>query len=161
MSGDLEMKPKVLVIGIGNEFRSDDAFGLFVARRLKTVLSLSVRVIEHHGEGASLMEAWDGFREVILVDAVRSGGSLGTLFRLDASSEKIPTQFFNYSSHDFGVAEAIETARLLGRLPARMILFGVEGGNFGMGESMSPEVAEQIDTVAKWVMDELSPAATN
>jgi len=44
-----------LIIGIGNEYRSDDAVGLIVARRLKERLADSAIVLEQSGDGAALM----------------------------------------------------------------------------------------------------------
>jgi hydrogenase maturation protease len=149
-------KPKVLVIGIGNEHRADDTFGLFVVRRLQKVLPPDVTVTEHHGEGASLMEAWAGYQFAILIDAVRSGAAPGTRFRIDASVEKVRAEFFHYSSHEFGIAEAIEMARILGQLPQKLVVFGVEGARFGMGEPISGEVEAQIDTIVDSITHEIS-----
>src|ERR1043166_9195305 len=116
----------VLVIGIGNAYRNDDGVGLVVARELRSRLKDTARVIEESGEGASLMEVWRGADNVILADAVSSGASPGTIHRLDAGRERIPTSFFHYSTHAFSIAEAVELARALGRLPARTIIYGIE-----------------------------------
>ena len=49
-----------LVIGLGNDYRHDDAVGRVVARRLKAIEGDDVRVVEESGEGAALIEAWKG-----------------------------------------------------------------------------------------------------
>ena len=64
-----------LVIGLGNDYRHDDAVGRVVARRLKAIEGDDVRVVEESGEGAALIEAWKGADFVILIDAVHSGGA--------------------------------------------------------------------------------------
>lgn len=129
-----------LIIGIGNEYRRDDGAGLVVARKIKTKNMSSVKVIEQSGEGAALMEAWGGADTVVLIDAVQSNGSPGAIYRFDAHAESIPTRFFNYSTHAFGVSEAIGLARVLDQLPPSLIVFGIEGKDFGEGEGLSPEV---------------------
>ena len=86
------------------------------------------------------MQAWEGAAHVILVDAARSGAPVGTIHRFDAHSEEIPSGFFHYSSHQFAVAEAIEMARVLGKLPEKVSVYGLEGSDFSFGEEMSPEV---------------------
>ncbi len=50
------MKP-ILLIGVGNQFREDDAVGLKIARQIGDMNLPSVIVCEESGEGASLMEA--------------------------------------------------------------------------------------------------------
>jgi hydrogenase maturation protease len=148
-------RPKVLIIGVGNDFRSDDTFGLLVARALGEKTVPGVTVIEHHGEGASLMEAWQGFDLVMIVDAVRSGVAPGTAFRLDVSQGKVPANFLTYSSHEFGLAEAIEAARTLGRLPKEVILYGAEGGNFDFGIDLTEPVKPMVDATVDQILLEL------
>lgn len=141
-----------LILGIGNRYRSDDAVGPLVADRL-AALGLPVR--EHSGEGAGLIEAWSGVACVFVVDATQSGAAPGTIHRLDAAAEPLPAAFFRYSTHRFGLAEAVETARALNRLPGRLVVYGVEGRHFGFGESLSPEVAEAVGEVVRRILQEV------
>ncbi len=156
MSGQSDSeKPRVLVIGVGNEHRGDDAFGLLVARALRSRVSASVHIIEHHGEGASLLEAWQGFPCVIIIDAIQSGTESEAPVRIDAIQTKIPTSLFHHSSHQFGVAEAIETARALKRLPERLLVFGAVAESFELGKSISKSMSLQVEQVAELIMAEL------
>jgi hydrogenase maturation protease len=156
VGGENELKgPKALVIGIGNEFRGDDAFGLCVVREVQQLNLPGIEVLEHHGEGASLMELWKGHQIVMIVDAVRSGVAPGTLYRLDASQGRIPANILTQSSHEFGVAQAIETARALGTLPPLLILFGAEAAQFELGGGLSPQVEEHVHAVSFKIVDEL------
>jgi hydrogenase maturation protease len=75
----------VLLIGIGNAYRHDDAAGLMVARRLKERALSSCEVHEQVGEGTALMELWKGAERVVVVDAVQSGSPAGTIHRFDAN----------------------------------------------------------------------------
>jgi hydrogenase maturation protease len=148
-------KSVTLIIGLGNEYRRDDAVGLMVARRLKDAAPEHVRVLEQSGEGAGLMESWKDADAVILIDAVHSGAKPGTLHRLDAHAQPIPTRFFHYSTHAFSVAEAIELARALGQLPPRLILYGIEGKTFEAGLGLSPEVEKAAQKVVGRVLGDL------
>ena len=129
-----------LIIGIGNEYRGDDAVGLIVARRLKERLTDSFAVLEQSGDGAALMEAWRGAETVIIIDAVTSGAAPGTIHRFDANTRTIPKSAFHCSTHAFGVAEAIELSRALGVFPRSLVVYGIEGKNFDAGVGLSPEV---------------------
>jgi len=145
-----------LVIGLGNEYRRDDAVGLVVARRLREAAPESVLVLEETGEGASLLESWQDADTVILIDAVQSGAAPGTVHRLDARAQPIAKKFFRFSTHAFGLAEAVELARALGRLPPRLIVYGVEGKSFEAGLGLSPEVEAAALVVAERVLGEFA-----
>jgi len=136
---------------VGNEYRSDDAAGLLVARRLREWSLPGVEVREHDGEAASLMEAWRGAGEVILVDAVVTDAIPGQIVRLDAHAQPLPRALFRCSTHAFGVAEAIELARALGELPPRFIVYGVGGTSWAPGAACSQEVLSAIATIAQSV----------
>ncbi len=101
-------------------------------------------VREFDGEAIGLLDLWEGCPAVVIVDAVRSGATGGTLHRFDASTVPVPATFRHSSSHTIGVAEAIELARGLGRLPAQVLLFGIEGAAFDASATVSPEVASAL-----------------
>src|SRR5574341_1004248 len=119
-------KLRILVIGVGNAYRGDDAVGLVVAQRLKEQAIDHVSVLEEGGDGVTLMESWENADTVILVDAGYSAAKPGTLYRFDAHTQPIPAKYFHYSTHAFGVAEAIELSRTLNQLPSRFIVYCIE-----------------------------------
>lgn len=131
------MSAERLVIGIGNPHRGDDAAGISVAERLG-----APRAVTSAG-GAELIDLWEDRREVVVVDATRSGEAAGTLTRFEAASEPLPAANFA-SSHSFGLAETVELARALGRLPHRLQVYGIEGAVFELGSEMTPEVRETV-----------------
>ncbi len=149
---------RVIIIGIGNEFRGDDAFGFEVIRRIRADLPGSVEVLMTEGDGTQLMQAWAGFETVYIVDCITSGAPAGTRFRLDAAERSMPTHFFRSSSHLFGVAEAIEMSRALHQLPGKLIVYGAEGTQLDLGKPMSPEMKEALELVASDLLTELRQA---
>lgn len=136
------------VLGVGNQWRRDDAAGLEVARRLDRELPRGVRVLEREGEPTGLLDAWQGEREVVLVDAVSSGAKPGTVHRLDAIAAPLPAELFRASTHHMSVAEAVELGRALGRLPERLELYGIEGADFGAGSGLTPDVEHAVEGLA-------------
>ncbi len=148
-------KPAVLIIGVGNPLRGDDAAGPAVIQRLQNRLPPSVIALPLDSDSVSLMEAWRDFERVILVDAVCSGAVPGFIHRFDATRTELPRGLFHYSSHLFGVAEAVELARQLGRLPERLVVYGIEGAGFAYGEGLSAGVAEAVEQVAHRILVEL------
>ncbi|MBT3924180.1 MAG: hydrogenase maturation protease [Nitrospina sp.] len=148
----------ILIIGVGNLYRSDDAVGILIARKLNDMKTACMSVQEQSGEGTSLMEAWKGHGRVLIIDAVSSGAVSGSIHRMDASKEAIPSKYFSCSTHNFGVAEAIELARTLDQLPKHLRLYGIEGKNFQHGETLSPEVEGAIESVADEIFQYISSA---
>jgi hydrogenase maturation protease len=144
-----------LIIGLGNQYRRDDAVGLIVARRLKERVPEHVQVLEESSDGVALMESWKHADAVILIDAVHSGAEPGIFQRLDAHRQPIPTEFSHCSTHAFSAAEAIELARALGQLPPRLIVYGIEGKTFEAGLGLSPEVERAVQKVVKCVLGDL------
>lgn len=139
---------KKLVIGIGHAFRGDDAVGPLVAER---IAALGHDAIVHHGEGTDLMERWAGYDCVVIVDATKSSAAPGTIRRWDPIAKPLPARMFPKGSHVFGLVEAIELARTLGRLPATLIVIGIEGADFTMGKALSPEI--DVEKVVATVLD--------
>jgi len=104
-------------------------------------------ILAWDGEPIALLDRWDHATEVVVVDATAGCGSPGAIRRFDARRRPLPARFFSLSSHAMGLGETIETARALGRLPASLIVYGIEGADFGFGAGLSPEVARSANRV--------------
>jgi len=147
----------VLVVGVGNDLRGDDAIGLLVARRVKE-LETGARVAVLLGDAADLVELMRGESRVVIVDAVADEGRAGRIHRVDASVGWTGPRQPEGSTHALGVSEALELARTLGCLPPRVTVFGVEGARFAIGDEMSAEVRGAEDEVVVAVMAEVNGA---
>ena len=154
--------PPVLVLGVGNELRHDDAAGLEVVRRARALappgscdLATAIEFREHEGEMLALLAAWEGAGAVILADAIHGSGPVGTLQRFDVSRRPLPARLEGSSStHAIGVADAIELGRVLGRLPRRVVVYGVTGACFDAGRGLSAALLDAIDPLARRVLEE-------
>ena len=153
-----KMGDKVLVIGVGNEYRGDDGVGIYIARRLKLKKLPGTIVKIESGEGISLMESWDSAPMVIVIDAMNSGDSCGKIYRIDAHKQSITKQFHPNSTHHFGIAEAVELAKALNRLPEYLMIYGIEGKSFKEEIGLSPEVERAANDVINMVMEDTREA---
>jgi hydrogenase maturation protease len=147
-------RPDVLVIGVGNDYRSDDAVGLIVARALRPLVPAWVEVMETSGDGSILMEAWQKRRAVILIDAVDADANAGMIYRFDLAADEIPPSLLS-STHAFGIAEAVELARSLQELPPRVLVFGIQAKLLAYGIGISAEVALAAGAVVERVQEAL------
>ena len=130
------------VICLGNDLRGDDAAGPLAAERLR---ERGVAAVVESPD--RLVDLFEGRDDVVIVDAVRSGAPAGTVHRLDAASAPLPPELASPSTHLFGLSDAVELARAMGRLPAAIRVIGIEGRSFGHGEPLSPEVEAAVDAV--------------
>jgi len=139
-------------VGVGNRLRGDDAVGLLAARRLGG--------IELEGDTSALVDLLAGAPSAIVIDAVRSGASPGTVHRFEVGRAPLPTTLrSSSSSHLVSVADAIELARALDRLPETVTVVGIEGQCFDLGAAISPRVAAAIDEAVA-LAGQLSASAT-
>jgi hydrogenase maturation protease len=130
------------VIGVGAEHRGDDAVGIEVARRLKNVDAVTCQ-----GGSLNLIDLWEGWSDVVIVDAMRSGAEPGTIKRFDGLGDRLPSSSF-VTTHALATGEAIELARVLDRLPPRLTVIGIEAGCVDLGAPMSPQVRGAAEQVA-------------
>ena len=157
---------RVLVIGIGNEFRRDDGVGIAVARGIRALDAPGIEVCERCGEGTGLVALWTGRSVVYVIDAVSSGAPVGTIHRFEIVPGEAtpsvpvlpPAHVFRGTSHQIGLGEAIELGRLLGQLPSRLVVFGVESEEFRDGVGLSPAVEQATAAVVSRITSECAMA---
>jgi len=147
------------VVGVGNEMRGDDAVGLAVVRALSGTVPEGVAVLECEGEPVSLLSAWEGHARAIIVDATQSDAEPGTIRRIVAADGPLPPALAGSSTHLLGLADAVELARALKRLPAATIVYGIEGASFNTGVGISEPVAAAVEKVAAAIRRELEDEA--
>jgi len=143
------------VIGCGNPDRGDDSAGIEVAKRLRQA-GLAAEI--HTGDALGLLEKWSDGDDITLVDAVVTGARPGTLhvWECSHSAFALPKAVRDaaVSSHGFDLARAIELACTLGKLPARLRIFGIEGREFERGAAPSKEVSIAIDELVRRIQAE-------
>jgi hydrogenase maturation protease len=152
---DIAQLSPFLVIGVGNDYRSDDGVGLAVVRTLKERALPGILCLESDGDGTTLIDTWSHASRVIIIDAISSVAQPGTVYRFDALTQPLPASYSFPSTHAFGVAEVIQLARTLDQLPTSLIVYGIEGKNFVAGTELSPEVERAVIGVVEQVRREV------
>lgn len=146
-----------LILGVGHPHRGDDAAGLEVIRRLRHRDLGSTRVLALSGEATEILDAWQGFSAVTIVDATSGAGEPGALVRVDGRAARFRPGDLRASSHGLGVAEAIALGRHLGRLPPRLEIYAIEGRQFAVGTAMTPEVESAVAALADQLEEASKP----
>ena len=147
-----------LVVGIGNRSRGDDAVGPEVASRVAQLGLPGIAVVVLD-EPIALVEQFDTHDHVVVVDAIDPHGHPGKVHVQQVGRAPLRRDPPALGSHGLGVADAVELARALGRLPKRLTLVGVEARTFQPGAPLTAAVRESLGDAAKAVVMAL-PAMT-
>lgn len=151
---------RILVAGVGNVLRTDDGFGVEVARRMASMeLPDGVKVVETGIGGIALVqELQDGYDAAIVVDAVERGRTPGTVMVIDADVIDVETLSWS-AKHDL-LADmhlakpelALMLARALGVLPASTVIVGCQPVD---ANAMGPELSAPVVAAVDVAIDEI------
>jgi hydrogenase maturation protease len=130
---------------LGHPDRGDDAVGPLVAERLRAA---GATLLDCNEDPTRLVDAWDGLELVVIVDAVHSGAAPGTVHRFEPGDRPLPSEIRFASTHAFSIADALALAHALGRAPRGVLVLGVEGAAFALGDPMTPAVEAAVPRVA-------------
>ncbi len=155
---------RVVVIGVGNEFRRDDGIGPEVLSRLREQAAaagpggVTVQFVSCDGEPTRMIEAWDGASLALVVDAVLADPPVpGRRHRMVVDrADDGPARAV--SSHGLGLGEAIGLGRALDRMPDRLIVHAVEAADVSLGVGLTPDVAAAAGALTAAVLADLHAA---
>lgn len=138
---------KIKVLGIGSPF-GDDQAGWKVVENLQNQKNISpgVKIEQHDRPGLRLLELMHDADIVYLIDAVKSGKKIGTLYRLEES--EINENIDLLSTHGMGISQALELGRALNILPKTIILYGIEIDKAIIQKTISTQVMQAIQSLS-------------
>ena len=140
---------RILIAGIGNIFRGDDAFGVELAKQLSmrdwpdgvTLTDFGIRGIDL---GYALLTNYDA---VILLDATQQGGQPGTLYIMQPDAD----QFVSQDSQDLLVEthgmipdKVLRWAKAMGARLPDVRLVGCEPARLGSQDDMMMGLSEPV-----------------
>ena len=147
---------RIVVLGVGNILLSDEGVGVRAVESLKREYRLPPEVEVIDG-GTSAMEMLDDLAcadHLIIVDAVRSGKSPGTMVRI--AGDAVPVFFkTKLSPHQIGLSDVLATLVLTGEQPGGVTVIGVEPYSLATGMALTPQVEALLPKVVAQLVDEL------
>jgi len=138
---------RVVIVGVGSEFRGDDAAGVLVARNLKkNVKSSNVLVIEGGVAPENFTSEIRKFKpsHVILIDAADFKAKPGTVRLFNDLSVAIGQSI---STHKLSLS--ILSDYLHNQTSVKVSLIGIQPAGAEMGGKMCKEVKDVVDELAK------------
>ncbi len=150
------MTAPTLVLGLGNVLLRDEGIGVWVADALRRGFEFpeDVTVLEGGTLGLDLLPRLDGVERMLLIDAVNLGLLPGAIARLEG--DEVPAALgVKISPHQIGLGDLLAAARLMGRAPAHLVLWGMEPERLDPGTGFSPRVARALPRLQACVLEEL------
>jgi hydrogenase maturation protease len=147
---------KTLVLGLGNILLRDEGIGVWVAESLSRGFEFpsEVTVLEGGTLGLDLLPRLEGVERLLLIDAVKLGRGPGEVARL--AGDEVPAALdVKISPHQVGVQDLLAAARLLGREPPEVVLWGMEPERLDPGTGFSPSVLAALPRLQTEVLEEL------
>ena len=136
----------ILVLGIGNTLLMDDGVGVLLVeefRSLSTLPADEVEFLDGGTQGLALLGHLAGRRALVILDAVKLGAAPGTVHCLTldqalASGSRPATE------HESNASELLWMALMLGELPDRVAVIGVEAASLEIGLGLSEPVRQAM-----------------
>jgi hydrogenase maturation protease len=148
--------PNVTIIGIGNTLYTDEGVGVHILPLLREAFKedSNVDIVEGSTDGIRLLGPVEDTNYLIVLDAVNGGQPPGTIYTL--VGEEIPAYCgAKMSVHQLGFQEVLFAARIRDRLPAHMVLFGIQPASLEFGIGLSAEVEGELEIMLNRIKNQI------
>ena len=107
---------KILVLGIGNYLMGDEGVGVHAALQLQSEnISSDVDIVDGGTGGFHLLEYFEKYKTIILIDATLDNNPNGTIRLIKPRfAQDFPTAM---STHDIGLKDMVSALQLMEKMP--------------------------------------------
>ena len=148
---------KILIYGVGNPFRCDDAVGIKVAESLKKKLDKPNIVIKSGSiDGLAMLNEILGYDRVIFIDSLKTDkGTPGDIYRINL--DPLNTTPSLSVSHGIDFTTALRMGKKLGySMPKSINIYAVEiQDNTSFSEECTEKVTASIPTLVEKIIKEI------
>jgi hydrogenase maturation protease len=148
-------KPKVAVLGLGNDLLRDDGIGIYVVRELAgTVDQGKVDIID----GGSSIDIFflieDQIEKLIIIDAMDAGEKPGEVKVINIDDlHRVGSS--PVSLHDMDIPANLKILSISNPALKSVVVIGVQAADIGPGLELTPEVAAAVPKVVDIAMKEI------
>ena len=148
------IKPRIVVIGVGNLLMKDEGIGIHAIEQLEKIdLPPEIKLIDG-GTSPDLIAYTRSGDKLVIIDAARAGGEPGAVYRLKPEDLTAEKQILN-SAHEMGVIEALRLMTFTGNKPADVVIIGVEPKEIDWGIELSPELERKLPEIIDVILREI------
>jgi len=147
---------KILVLGIGNSVMADDGVGVKIIQQIQSKYSFpdNVEILDGGTLGLDLLPKLESLDRLILVDAIDIGGKPGSWTRLTGDELPIALET-KLSPHQMGLKDLLAVSELMGHIPGKMTLYGIQPKSIEMDTEFTPDVTAAMEPVLRAILEEL------
>lgn len=158
------MVNKILIIGLGNEYISDDAVGILTVRELQQKFvsnnelpfRFDIKFEEASIGGLGLIDYITGYDVCVIIDAFYTQQKkVGTLYRY---VQRTDNEIKNIkSSHQINLSQVLLLGKLLNiKIPSLVIVYGIEVKDIlTFSENCTPDVSKAIKNLVALIYNDL------
>ena len=152
---------RYVVLGLGNRIQRDEALGALVVEMLERadgpLAGLpdpgSVEAIDGGTVGLALLPLLEDRDGLVVVDLIDGGKEPGTIQDLDGLL--LLRRDIVMGVHDLGATELLATLQLMGSMPRRVRVVGIQPMRVSLGVDLTPEVEASVPGLVNIVVAHL------
>jgi len=144
------------VLGIGNVLLRDEGVGCHVVHALEGIPLPDVKIIDG-GTCPDVLQLLEDADKLIIVDAVKGGGTPGQIYRFHLEDITLEQKPF-LSLHDIGLVDNLMLMQLWRNI-GEAVIIGVEPREINWGLELSPELQEKMPQIIDAILAELNTSA--
>ncbi|MFT4889869.1 MAG: hydrogenase maturation protease [Halobacteriales archaeon] len=155
--------PTVAVVGVGNPIMGDDGVGPKIIERLEgspAGAADDVRLTDAGTTGFLALEAMSGAERAVVVDAVETGESPGTIHEYRYVDGTFETDVPEMTMHDVSFTEAMVAGRDVYDLPDEIRVLGVEPADVSIGDELSEAVERAATELTEVLLERIGGTST-
>jgi len=141
------------VLGIGNVLLRDEGIGCHVVHALEGIPLPDVKIIDG-GTCPDVLQFLEDADKLIIVDAVKGGGTPGQIYRFHLEDITLEQKPF-LSLHDVSLVDSLMLMQLWHNI-GEAVIIGVEPGEINWGLELSPELREKMPQIIDAILSELN-----
>ncbi|MCP4376961.1 MAG: hydrogenase maturation protease [bacterium] len=152
-----DTEKKVLVIGMGNMLMQDEGVGVRAVEELENryIVPACVTVVDGGTTGMELFEPMRNCNQLIVADAINTGGPYGSLVRI--ANNDIPAFFqTKLSNHQLGLSDLLALLTLKNQMPEHIAIIGMVPHSLENKLGLTPEASAGLDAMVELLVRELA-----
>ena len=149
----------IRILGCGNPLVGDDGIGVHIANKLiemRSELPDNVEVIDAGVGGLELLNFMENAEQIIIVDAVKGAGNIGSVHRFEIEDIKNAISGDALSIHDTSIADVLCIAQHVQEMPKSVKIFAIEIEEAEeVSICLSEKVQASVDEVINMILEEI------
>jgi len=146
----------VLVLAMGNVLLEDEGLGIHALNTLQRRYDLppEVECLDGGTSGMALVDLISGREHLLVLDAVQTGDSPGTLVKMD--DQEVPVYFgLRVTPHQLGLSDVLASLTLTEEQPGNVTVLGLVPFSLEMSLDVSSGINARLDYLVEAVANEL------